>query len=411
MRINHILNIAGLATIAALSLSLPEIGTRNSSQVYPRQIALAEEQESMPGMPGMPAEKPKTKAHPTTEPKKPEGAPTIEIPLEKQQLIGVKTVEVSVKPFEKIIRTVGRIEYDEKRLASITTKFEGYIEKLYVDFTGKYVKKGAPLAEFYSPELFATQQEFLNLVKWSKAKKGDAIGTLLSKDAETILEAAKQRLRLWDITDAQIEKIEATGEPIRRLTMYSPVNGYVVQKMVVQGMRVMPGEKLFDVADLSTVWIIADIYEYELPLIKVGDTAKISLSYFPGEEFSAKIDYVYPMLSGETRTAKVRFSLPNPGGRLKPQMYANVEAKIPLGNKLAIPDDTLIDTGERQIVYVDKGNGYFEPREIMLGVEAEGMVEVLKGLHAGEKVASEATFLIDSEAKLKGVQPLGGHQH
>jgi len=159
------------------------------------------------------------------------------------------------------------------------------------------------------------------------------------------------------------------------------------------------------------VWVMADIYEYELPLIKVGDTAKISLSYFPGEEFSAKIDYVYPMLSGETRTAKVRFSLPNPGGRLKPQMYANVEAKIPLGNKLAIPDDTLIDTGERQIVYVDKGNGYFEPREIMLGVEAEGMVEVLKGLHAGEKVASEATFLIDSEAKLKGVQPLGGHQH
>jgi len=179
----------------------------------------------------------------------------------------------------------------------------------------------------------------------------------------------------------------------------------------LQGMKVMPGEKLFDVADLSTVWIMSDIYEYELPMVKVGETARIVLSYFPGKEFSSRIDYVYPTLSGETRTAKVRFSIPNPGGQLKPQMFTNVEVKISLGKRLAIPDDAIIDTGTRQVVYVDKGEGIFEPREVMLGARAEGFREVLMGLKAGEKVAASATFLIDSEAQLKGVKPLEGHKH
>ena len=340
--------------------------------------------------------------------------PTVEIPIEKQQLIGVKTVAVAVKPLEKIIRTVGRIEYDEKRLATVNTKFEGWIEKLYVDYTGRYVKKGEPLAEIYSPELVATQKEFLNVLRWSKQGsdvKSESISKLLTRDAESLVEAAKQRLRLWDISEEQIQKIEDSGQPVRTLTLYSPVNGYVVQKMALQGMRVMPGEKLFDIADLSTVWIISDIYEYELSMIKVGEMAKISLSYFPGKEFSSRIDYVYPTLSGETRTAKVRFSIPNPNGQLKPQMFVNVEVKIGLGKKLAIPDDAIIDTGTRQVVYVDKGEGVFEPREVMLGIKAEGFREVLMGLKAGEKVASSATFLIDSEAQLKGVKPLGGHKH
>ena len=168
----------------------------------------------------------------------------------------------------------------------------------------------------------------------------------------------------------------------------------------------MPGEKLFDVADLSTVWVIADVYEYELSSIRVGETASISLSYIPGREFKSKIDYVYPTLSGETRTARVRFSIPNPEGRLKPQMYSTVEIKINMGSKLAIPDNAVIDTGTRQIVYVDKGEGYFEPREVMLGLRAEGYQEVLMGLKAGEKVATSAAFLVDSEAQLKGVKPL-----
>jgi Cu(I)/Ag(I) efflux system membrane fusion protein len=348
------------------------------------------------------------------EQKETEESPTVEIPQEKQRLIGVRTTEVSVRPLQKIIRTVGRVEYDERRLATVNAKVEGWIERLYVDYTGKYVKKGEPLAEVYSPELVATQQEFLNALRWAKQgseSKSENINKMLIKDADAIVQAARERLKLWDISDDQIRRIEDSGKAVRTLTIHSPVSGYVVQKVALQGMRVMPGEKLFDVADISSVWVISDIYEYELPSIKVGETAQIRLSYFPGKEISSRIDYVYPTLSGETRTAKVRFSIPNPGGQLKPQMFTNVEVKINLGKKLSIPDDAVIDTGTRQIVYVDKGDGYFEPREVMLGTRAEGFREVLMGLKAGEKVASSATFLIDSESQLKGVKPLEGHKH
>jgi len=340
--------------------------------------------------------------------------PTIEIPEDKHQLIGLKTVVVSEHPLQKVIRTVGRIEYDERRQATVNTKFEGWIEKLFIDYTGRYVKKGEPLAEIYSPELTATQQELLNTLKWvarGKEVKSETLGSMLSRDADTIVEAARQRLRLWDITDEQIRKIEETGKPVRTLTVYSPVNGYVVQKMAILGMRVMPGEKLFDIADLSSVWIISDVYENEMQLVREGQSAVISLSYFPGREFSSKIDYIYPALSGDTRTAKVRFTVPNPGGLLKPQMFTNVEIKIGLGKKLAIPEDAVIDTGERQVIYVDHGDGNFEPREVQLGARVEGMREVQKGLKAGEKIASSATFLIDSEAQLKNVTPLGQHKH
>jgi len=335
-----------------------------------------------------------------------EEVPTVEIPLEKQQLIGVRTVEVSVKPLQKIIRTVGRIEYDEKKIAAVNTKFDGWIEKLYANSSGAYVKKGAPLAEIYSPELFATQQEYINLIKWRKQNNSDHLGRMLTKDAEAIIEAAKQRLRLFDITEDQIQEMEKRDKPVRTLTIYSPVSGYVLQKSVLQGTRFMPGEKLFDIADLSTVWVIADIYEYELPLVNTTQRAIISLSSLPDKEFSSKIDYIYPALSADTKTAKVRFIIPNPGLRLKPQMFTDVQIKIDLGKKLSIPEDAIIDTGTKQIVYVDKGEGYFEPREVALGFKGEDMVEVRKGLKAGEKVASAANFLIDSEAKLKGVVPL-----
>lgn len=335
-----------------------------------------------------------------------EEAPVVEIPLDKQQLIGVKTALVQVKSIKQTIRTVGRIEYDEKKLATINVKFESWIEKLHVDYVGKQVRKGDPLAEIYSPELFATQQEFINLVKWkgrTSEVKDETINKMLSQDSSAILEAAKQRLRLWDISDEQIKAIAESGKPMRTLTIYSPVNGTVILKSAIQGMRVMPGEKLFDIADLSTVWIVSDIYEYELPLIRTGDTARISMSYFPGKEFTAVIDYVYPVLASETRTAKVRFSIPNPGGQLKPQMFTNVEIKISQGKRLVVPEDAVIDTGMRQLVYVDKGEGMFEPREVVVGLRSDGMVEILKGLKAKERVATAATFLIDSEARLKGI--------
>ncbi|MBI5666298.1 MAG: efflux RND transporter periplasmic adaptor subunit [Nitrospirae bacterium] len=340
---------------------------------------------------------------------------TVEIEVEKQQLIGVKTTGAAVKPMQKIIRTVGRVEYNERLLATVNTKFEGWIEKLHIDYTGKYVKKGEPLAEIYSPELVATQQEFLNVLKWAgqgtehrtqNTDKQNEIETMLSRDAGKLVDAARERLKLWDITDEQIKSIEESGKPIRTLAIYSPVNGYVVQKTAVQGMRVMPGEKLFDLAGLATVWVISDIYEYELPLIKVGQNANISLSSFPDKVFPSTIDYVYPALSGDTRTAKVRFTIDNPSGQLKPQMFTNVEIRIDMGKRLVIPDSAVIDTGARQIIYVDMGEGYFEPRVVHTGLKADGMTEVLHGLEAGEKVAASGTFLIDSEAQLKGVRPV-----
>jgi len=372
------------------------------------------------------AAKPQTKAPSRKQPEQVvQEAPQVEITPELQQRIGVKTVSVAVKPIQKTIRTVGRIEIDERSQATVNTKIEGWIEKLYVDYTGRYVKKGEPLAEIYSPELLATQQEFINTKKWAgkqtitmpaaghnhgaKAEAPEPVSVMkqmLEKDATATLEAARQRLRLWDISAAQIKKIENTGQPIRTLTLYSPVSGYITQKMAVQGMKVMPGEKLFDVADFSHVWIIADIYEYELSAVRVGQPVKITLSYFPGQEWTSRIDYIYPVFSAETRTAKVRLTLPNPRGQLKPQMFTNVEIRVDMGRKLMIPDSAVIDTGKGQVVYVDRGNGFFEPREIQTGLRADGAVEVLRGLKAGEKVASSANFLIDSEAQLKGVKPL-----
>ena len=341
----------------------------------------------------------------------------VEIPFEKQQLIGVKKVDVETKPLQKTIRTVGRIEYDERKLVTVNLKVEGWIERLYGDFTGKYVKKGEPLAEIYSPEILSTQLQYINLLKWkgkggSRSQPnlefswGDRYNTterMVTYDYEALLQVAQQKLKFWDLTDEQIQKIQMSGEPIRTFTLYSPTDGYVLQKPAIQGKRVEPGEKLFDIVDLSTIWVISDIYVYELPLIKVGQAAKIILSHFPGKEFSSKVEYIYPTLSGETRTAKVRSIVPNRDGQLKPQMFTNVELKIDLGKRLVIPEDAIIDTGTRQVVYVDRGEGYFEPRQVTLGLRADGWVEVIKGLKAGEKVNGSANFLIDSEIKLKGV--------
>jgi Cu(I)/Ag(I) efflux system membrane fusion protein len=359
-----------------------------------------------------------------------EEPPQVEISPEQQRLIGVKTVKVTQKPLQKVIRTVGRVEADERKLATVNTKIEGWIEKLYVDYTGRYVKKGEPLAEIYSPELLATQQEFIGTLKWAGRQTGAAhpegavqgaheqkpsatgpepvseLKQMIARDAAASVEASRQRLRLWDISDEQIRKIEETGKPVRTLTLYSPVSGFITQKMAIPGMKVMPGEKLFDVADLSTLWIIADIYEYELSLIRVGQPARITLAYFPGKAFASQIDYIYPTISPDTRTARVRLTLPNTDGKLKPQMFTNVEIRINLGKRLTIPESAVIDTGKGQVVYVDRGGGAFEPREVQLGLRADGDAEVLQGLRAGETVASSANFLIDSEAQLKGVKPL-----
>ena len=330
---------------------------------------------------------------------------TVQISPERQQLIGVKIGLVEIKPLEKVIRTVGRVDYDEKRIVTVSPKIGGWIEDLYVDFTGKFVKQGDPLFTIYSPELVSTQEEYLLAIQAKKSLSKSPFPEVASS-GNSLAESAKRRLKLWDINDDQIKTLEETGQATKTLTFYSPFSGFVLEKSAYKGMNVMPGVALYKLADLSVVWLYADVYEYELPFVRLGQQASVQLASMPGETFTGRAVYIYPSLNPETRTAKVRFEIPNPQGKVKPEMYANVEIRVILGKKLVVPEGAIIDTGIRQLAIIDKGNGYFEPREVKVGVKVDNYYEVIKGLKAGEKVVTSANFLIDSESKLK--EAVGG---
>lgn len=333
----------------------------------------------------------------------------------KQQMIGVKFDDVKKRPLHKVIYAVGTIDYDERKLAVVNMRVGGWIETLFVDFNGKFVSKGQPLFELYSPELVSTQREYL-LAKQALQNGGES-----DRQYEPdLLWTSRERLRLWGITDEQINELEDRGEPRMYLTIHSPIAGYVIEKNIFQGMRIEPGMELYKIADLSTVWVHADIYEYELSLIKLGQEAIIRFSSSQSVASKGRVTYIYPTLNPETRTVRVRIELPNPGNELKPKMYADVELHINLGQRLSIPESAVLHSGTREIVFVDKGKGTFELRFVQLGVRAEGYYEVTGGLTEGEQVAVSANFLIDAESKIQGVfQRLGGgsspgqvqHQH
>jgi len=334
----------------------------------------------------------------------------VQISPERQQLIGVKIGKVEMRPLEKIIRTVGRVDYDERKVVTVSPKIGGWIEDLYVDFTGRFVRQGEPLLTIYSPELVSTQEEYLIALR---AKK-DLVKSPFPEVAasgNSLAESAKRRLKLWDISDDQIKALEESGQAKKTLTLYSPFSGFVLEKMAFKGMSLMPGMALFKLADLSTVWVYADIYEYELPFIRLGQQAAIQLSYLQGEIFTGKTIYIYPSLDPNTRTARVRFEFPNPDGKLKPEMYGNVEIKVHLGQRLVVAEGAIIDTGLRQMAIVDKGDGYFEPREVKVGAKVDHYYEILKGLKAGERVVTSANFLIDSESRFKEAVGAPGHAH
>ncbi|HEX5681944.1 MAG TPA: efflux RND transporter periplasmic adaptor subunit [Desulfobacterales bacterium] len=335
---------------------------------------------------------------------------TVQISPERQQLIGVRIGTVEKRLLQKVIRTNGRVEFDEKRLATISPKIGGWIEELYVDFTGAPVKKGAPLLTLYSPELVSTQEEYLAALR-ARQELAASPYPEVAASGNALVESARRRLRLWDISEEQIRELEQTGQVRKSLTLYSPYGGIVLEKMAFKGMRVEPGMALYKLADLSVVWLIADIYEYELPLIRLGQQASINLSYLPGEAFTGKAVFIYPYLDAQTRTARVRFEFANPRGTLKPEMYAGVEITIRLGDKVTVPEGAIIDTGIRKVAIVEKGAGYFEPRDVKLGTKAGDHYEVLDGLKVGERVVISANFLIDSESKLKEAVGGAGHQH
>ena len=337
-------------------------------------------------------------------------APTIELAEGAVKLMGVRSVAASIAPMRQSVRTIGRVEVDEKNLHSINAKVEGWIEKLYVDYTGRPVKKGEPLAEIYSPELLATQQELLDAIKWSKSGKkksgGNSYSGMLRSDSNSLVKAARERLSLWDISKKQIDEIIKTGKTTRTLTIYSPAEGYVIEKSAVQGARIMSGEKLFTVADLSRLWVIADIYESDAHNIKPSQEATITMSHLPGREIISRIEFIYPSMNNVTRTLQVRFEVDNPDGELKPSMYTDIEITSDMGSRLSVPKSAVIDSGQRQIVYVDRGQGYFEPRQVRVGIAGVSLIEIVEGLSEGEMVAESGTFLLDSEAQLKGVRPL-----
>lgn len=334
---------------------------------------------------------------------------TVQISAERQQLTGVRTEAVARRELLKTIRAVGRVDYNEKAITIVNTKVGGWIEKLFIDYTGKLVNKGQPLLSIYSPELVSTQEEYLLALRGKRELSSSSLPEI-TQGSVSLLESTKKRLLFWDITEDQIEQLEKSGTIQKTPLLYSPANGYVIEKDAFAGKYILPGETLYRIADLSTVWVNAEVYEYEIPFIRVGQEARITLSYFPGEVFTGKAIYIYPYLDQASRTVAVRFELSNPHGKLKPNMYANVDIKVYVGKKLAIRDEAVLDSGKRQIAFVDKGQGYFEPRELKLGAKVENYYEVLSGVKEGERVVTSANFLIDSESKLKeAAGAMGGH--
>jgi Cu(I)/Ag(I) efflux system membrane fusion protein len=321
---------------------------------------------------------------------------------EKQQLMGVRIVAVERRPMVRTVRTVGTITYDETKVTHVHSKIEGWIDKLYVNYTGKLVEKGQPLFTIYSPDLLATQQEYLLALKAKERLSASSIPEVKS-GAASLVEASKRRLALWDISENQIRELEEKGEAQRTLTLYAPHSGFVIKKEANQGMRIMPDKESYIIADLSTVWVNVDIYESEIPFVRPGQRASVTLSYDPGGTFNGKVSFIYPYVDEKTRTAKARLEVPNPGFKLKPEMYVNAEIKIDGGRHLALPEEAVLDSGMRKLVFIDKGNGHFEPKEIKLGAKMDGYYQVLSGLNEGERVASSSVFLLDSESRMSEV--------
>ena len=330
----------------------------------------------------------------------PASAKQVKISADKVQKLGVRTEAAQLRTLERTVRAAGRIEPDERRLFTIAPKFEGYVERLHVNVTGQAVSKGQPLFEVYSPELVSAQREY------AIAAQGVSALTLAGGQAQTgmqqLAESSLQRLRNWDISDAQIKALTHAGEPRRTLTFLSPVSGIVMEKKAQQGMRFMPGEVLYQVADLSSVWVVADIFEQDIGLVKTGAKAKVNLSAYPGQLFEGRVTYIYPTLKAETRTVAVRVELANPGLRLKPAMFAQVEVLTPAkAQAVTVPVSAVIDSGTRQLVLISHGEGRFEPREVKLGARSDQYLEVLDGVKDGETVVVAANFLIDAESNLK----------
>ncbi|MDB5486760.1 MAG: CzcB family heavy metal efflux rane fusion protein [Reyranella sp.] len=318
-----------------------------------------------------------------------DGPGTVKISLDKVQLLGVRSAEVQERALSRSIRAFATVQFDERRQFVVAPKFSGWIEKLYVTATGDAVTVGQDLLEVYSPELNVLQQQ------WRVAGR--------SADAT-------DKLRFLAFPEAALEKLRRGESPSRTVTIPSPVAGTVVDKIAIEGMHFQTGDALFRIVDTSTMWVMAEVYEQDLAFVKVGDTAQVTVNAWPGQPIEGKVTFIYPTIGKESRTARLRIEVANPNGRLRADMAATVEIVTPLGSSLAAPDSAVIDSGRRQVVLVEAGEGRYEPRPVKLGARVPGWIQVLDGLRAGERVVTQATFLIDAESNIRAALAAFGAQ-
>ncbi len=325
---------------------------------------------------------------------------TIQISPQKQQLIGVNYGLPSIGPSIKTIRAVGKIAPDEQRIAHVHTRVDGWIDKVFVDFTGKVVNKNQPLLTMYSPDLLATQEEFLLALKSKDLMKASTLRGALS-ESDSLLAATRRRLKLWDLGEAQIDEVARTGKPLTNITVYSPVNGYVTVRNAFPNQRITPDTELYTITDLSRVWIMADVFEAEASLVQLNQPVNVTLAYGTTRVIKGTVDNIQPQVDPMTRTVKVRIGAENPGMTLKPDMFVEVNFTIALPSQVTVPADAVLDAGLKKTVFVDRGNGYLEPREVEIGEHVGDRIEILRGLKPDERIVTSGTFLIDSESQMK----------
>jgi RND family efflux transporter MFP subunit len=336
---------------------------------------------------------------PSTSPGTPRGE--VSIDPRRQQLIGVRTAHVERRPIGDSVRTIGAVRYDETRMVDVNVKVEGYIRDLYVDYTGQPVRKGQQLFTLYSPDLLNTENEYLLALKTRDQMRQSIIPDARQR-ADDLVAAARQRLALWDLPDDDIRAIENTRRAHAAVAFRSPASGFVLEKQALKGLHVMPGQTLYRIADVSTVWVEADVYESEVAAIRVGSTATVTIDSYPNDKFTGRAVYIYPYVDEKTRTNKVRFEFANGRGRLKPGMYATVELKGGGVIGLTVPADAVLDSGTEQVVFVAQGDGIFEPRKVKIGRRLGESIQVVEGLKEGDQVATGAAFFLDSESQLRG---------
>ncbi len=325
---------------------------------------------------------------------------TVQIPVDKQQLIGVVFGRASYSQTQESVRAAGKVTLDERRVSRVNPKVSGWIEKVFADFTGDLVKEGQPLVTMYSPELLASQQEYLLALRAADAMaKSSVAGTRAQQ--ETMLAAARRRLELFDLSEEQIAELERTRKPVKSTTLYAPATGYVMERNAFPSQRVSPEMSLYTLADLSRVWVMAEVFEYEAPNIRPGQLVTLSFPYAPDRAFRGRVAYIQPGLEASTRTLQVRIEVANPGLRLKPDMYLDVAFEQNGGRMLMVPATAVLDTGRRQTVFVHRGDGYMEPRDVRIGRRFGEQVQILEGLSESDEIVISGNFLIDSESQLK----------